>query len=164
MCNSKLKFTEFKDLLSKGYLKTTQKCILEFMGFCFEQLILLLLALRSTSQGVREISDGRLLKNLVVLFNALCLQIIRSSHRRCSLRKGIFRTFAKFTIRQLCQGLFFKSQVFSFLQNTFLQDTSGGLFLYLQYFGKLKKQNFLQMLLQTPTEHQHTDAATRGVL
>ena len=34
MRNSKLKFTEFKDLLPKGYLKTTQKCILQFVGFC----------------------------------------------------------------------------------------------------------------------------------
>ena len=31
----------------------------------------------------------------------------RSSHRRCSVRKGVFRNFAKFTGKHLCQSLFF---------------------------------------------------------
>ena len=31
----------------------------------------------------------------------------RSSHRRCSLRKGIVWNFAKFTRKHLCQSLFF---------------------------------------------------------
>ena len=31
---------------------------------------------------------------------------IRSSHQRCSLRKGVLRNFAKFTRKHLCQSLF----------------------------------------------------------
>ena len=31
----------------------------------------------------------------------------RSSHRRCSIRKGVLRNFAKFTEKDLCQSLFF---------------------------------------------------------
>ena len=31
----------------------------------------------------------------------------RSSHRRCSLRKGVLRKFAKFTRKHLCQSSFF---------------------------------------------------------
>ena len=31
----------------------------------------------------------------------------RSSHRRCSVRKGVLRNFAKFTRKNLCQSLFF---------------------------------------------------------
>ena len=31
----------------------------------------------------------------------------RSSHRSCSLRKGVLRNFAKFRGKQLCQSLFF---------------------------------------------------------
>ena len=31
----------------------------------------------------------------------------RSSHRRCSTRKGVLRNFAKFTGKDLCQSLFF---------------------------------------------------------
>ena len=33
--------------------------------------------------------------------------IDRSSHRRCSVRKGVLRNFAKFTGKHLCQSLFF---------------------------------------------------------
>ena len=32
---------------------------------------------------------------------------IRSSHQRCSVRKGILRNFAKFTGKHLCHSLFF---------------------------------------------------------
>ena len=31
----------------------------------------------------------------------------RSSHRRCSVKKGVYRNFAKFTGKNLCQNLFF---------------------------------------------------------
>ena len=31
----------------------------------------------------------------------------RRSHRRCSVRKGVLRNFAKFTGKQICQSLFF---------------------------------------------------------
>ena len=33
--------------------------------------------------------------------------IYRSSHRRCSVKKGVFKNFAKFTGKHLCQSLFF---------------------------------------------------------
>ena len=43
--------------------------------------------------------------------------LFRSSHRRCSVRKGFLRKFAKFTGKNLCQSLFFiketLAQVFS---------------------------------------------------
>ena len=32
---------------------------------------------------------------------------IRSSHRRCSVKKDVLRNFAKFTGKHLCQSLFF---------------------------------------------------------
>ena len=32
---------------------------------------------------------------------------VRSSHRRCSVRKGVLRNFTKSTGKQLCQSLFF---------------------------------------------------------
>ena len=32
---------------------------------------------------------------------------VKSSHRRCSVRKGVLRNFAKFTGKHLCQSLFF---------------------------------------------------------
>ena len=44
-----------------------------------------------------------------VLAIALCIHCFssRSSHRRCSVRKGVLRNFAKFTGKHLCQSLFF---------------------------------------------------------
>ena len=70
----------------------------------------------------------------------------RSSHQRCSVRKGILRNFAKFTGKHLCQSLFFnkvaglspatllKKRLWhrcfpvnfaKFLRTPFLQNTSG---------------------------------------
>ena len=31
----------------------------------------------------------------------------RNSHRRCSVKKGVLKNFAKFTGKHLCQSLFF---------------------------------------------------------
>ena len=36
-----------------------------------------------------------------------CRTGYRSSHRGCSIRKGVLRKFAKFTEKHLCQSLFF---------------------------------------------------------
>ena len=38
---------------------------------------------------------------------ALCTVKPRSSHRRCSLRKGVLRNFAKFARKHLCHSPFF---------------------------------------------------------
>ena len=35
------------------------------------------------------------------------LKILKSSHQRCSVKKGVLRNFAKFTGKPLCQSLFF---------------------------------------------------------
>ena len=59
--------------------------------------------------------------------------VFRSSHQRCSVRKGVHRNFTKFTGKHLCQSLFFKKkqtlgQVFSWefcenSKNTFFYRT-----------------------------------------
>ena len=77
----------------------------------------------------------------------------RSSHRRCSVRKGIISNFEKFTVKRLCQSLFFnkvadlrpatllKKRLWytcfpvnfaKFLRTTFLQNASGQLLLSAQ--------------------------------
>ena len=82
----------------------------------------------------------------------------RSSHRSCSIRKGVLRNFAKFAWKDLCQGLFFDKvsglrpavlfkkglwcRVFpvnfsKFLKTLFLQSTPGRLLLELQLFSVL---------------------------
>ena len=73
----------------------------------------------------------------------------RSSHQRCSIRKGVLRNFSKFTGKHLCQSLFFnkvaglrpatllKKRLWhrcfpvnfeKFLRTPFVQNTSGGCF------------------------------------
>ena len=76
---------------------------------------------------------------------------VRSSHQRCSVKKGVLRNFAKFTGKHLCQSLsfnkfadlrpatLFKKRLWhryfpvnfaKFLRTPFLQNTSGRLLLY----------------------------------
>ena len=75
---------------------------------------------------------------------------VRSSHRRCSVRKGVLRNFAKFTGKHLCQNRFlnkvaglrpatllkkrhwhrcFPVNFMKFLRKPLLQNTSGRLLL-----------------------------------
>ena len=66
----------------------------------------------------------------------------RSSHRRCSVRKGVPRNFAKFTGKHLCQKLFISgpkvatllkealAQVFSCKFCDIFKNTSGRLLLF----------------------------------
>ena len=43
----------------------------------------------------------------MIIFAITIQMTTRSSHQRCSVRKGVLRYFAKFTGKHLCQGLFF---------------------------------------------------------
>ena len=72
---------------------------------------------------IGEYINGFLKKKCEVVVWSLCIletpevkeskTDYRSSHRRCSLRKGVLRNFAKFTGKQLCQSLFFNKAVFT---------------------------------------------------
>ena len=79
------------------------------------------------------------------------VSIVRSSHRRCSIKKGVLRNFTKFKGKHLCQSLFinknaglrpaillkkrlwhkcFPVNFAKFLKTSFLQNTSGRLLLH----------------------------------
>ena len=79
----------------------------------------------------------------------------RSSHRRCSVKKGVLRNITKFTGKDLCQRLFFNKvaglrpatllekslwhrcfpvNFVKFLRTFFLQNTSGQLLLTMYVF------------------------------
>ena len=83
---------------------------------------------------------------------------VRSSQRRCSVKKSVLRNFAKFTGKHLCQSLFsdkfsdlrlasslktrlwhrpFPMNFAKFLRTRFLQNTSGGCFCINKYFISL---------------------------
>ena len=79
----------------------------------------------------------------------------RSSYRRCSVKKGVLRNFAKFTGKHLCQRLFlirpghatllkksfwhrcFPVDCEKFLRTPFSQNTSGRLLLYQYDYASL---------------------------
>ena len=74
--------------------------------------------------------------------------LCRSSHQRCSVRKGVLRNFAKFTGTHLFQSLFFNKIAWhrcfpvnstKFLRTPFLQNTSRRLLL-LMYWTRHKRQ------------------------
>ena len=54
------------------------------------------------------------------------IENIRSNHKRCSIRRGVLKNFAKFTGKHLCQSLFFNKVAGL---RPFLQNTSGRLLL-----------------------------------
>ena len=97
------------------------------------------------------------------MFHRPLPRIYRSSHRRCSVRKGVFSNFAKSTGRQLCQSLFFNKvtglspatllknrlrhrcfpvNFTKFLRIPFLQNTSGRLLLDSQNLITTFSSNF----------------------
>ena len=43
----------------------------------------------------------------MIVFAITIQMTIRNAHQRCFVRKGVFRNFAKFTGKGLCQVLFF---------------------------------------------------------
>ena len=44
------------------------------------------------------------------------LSLVRSGHRRCSVRKRVLRNFAKFTGKHLCQSLFLNKNAENFIK------------------------------------------------
>ena len=79
-------------------------------------------------------------KNLhLVPFINFSVDSARSSHQRCSVRKGVLRNFTKFSGKHLCQSLFllkkrlrhrcFPVSFVKFPRTPFLQNTSGRLLL-----------------------------------
>ena len=70
-------------------------------------------------------------KNMGDLIQSTCeyLPESRSSHRRCSINKGVLKHFAKFKGKHLCQSLFFNKVVG--LQRYLKRDSSRGVFLWI---------------------------------
>ena len=63
-------------------------------------------------------------------------KIVRSSHRRCSVKKGVLKNFTKFTVKHLC----FPVNFVEFLRTPFFTEYRWWLFLHLRRFFKSKTQ------------------------
>ena len=46
-------------------------------------------------------------RSLSMLYLGISIGLFKSSHRRCSVKQGVLRNFAKFIGKHLCQSLFF---------------------------------------------------------
>ena len=92
----------------------------------------------------------------------ICSKFI-SSHRRCSLKTGALKNFAKFTGKHLCQSLFFnkvgglrppvllKNDSAKFLRTPILQNTSGRL--PLEFKNKDARKKSIDIVY---SEHLHS--------
>ena len=76
----------------------------------------------------------------------------RSSHQRCSMKKGVLGNFAKFTGKQLCQSLFF-NKVAGLACNFTKKETPAQLFSC--EFCDISKNTFF-------TEHPWRTASVKG--
>ena len=95
--------------------------------------------------------DFHSVEDIIDEFKHYILLIFSSSHRRCSVRKGVLRNFSKFTGKQLYQSLYFDKvaglepatlikwrllhrcfpvNFTKFLRTPFLQNTCGRLLLH----------------------------------
>ena len=74
----------------------------------------------------------------------------RSSHRRCSIKKGVLKNFAKFTRKHLCQRLFFDKV--ADLACNFIKKTPTQVF-FCEYCEILKNTFFTEHLRETAYEH-----------
>ena len=81
----------------------------------------------------------------------------RSSNRRCSVRKGVLRNFAKFTEKHLCQVLFF-DKVAGLGMQLYPKEHSGtGVFLWIL-------RNFKNTFFTGAAAAGSAEAVTGGVL
>ena len=83
-------------------------------------------------------------------FTSISLITIRSSHQRCFVKKGVFRNFAKFTGKHLCQNLFFNKVAGGGACNFIKQETLAQVFSY--EFCEISKNTFF-------TEHAWVTAS-----
>ena len=84
-------------------------------------LLLYLKLVRKSDAEVGDTTDDQWNLSLIVVF--------RSSHQRCSMKKGVLKSFVKLTRKHLCQSLFF-NKVVGLMPATLLKRDSGtGVFL-----------------------------------
>ena len=91
----------------------------------------------------------------------------RSSHRWCSVRKGVLRNFAKFTGKHLCQSLFFNKV--AGLQNTFftehLQTTDSGHSLYWgKFIGNISLLDLKIICVYFPCNFQSSKKEDKAIV
>ena len=85
--------------------RNTRSCLLRCSQNISHIFFLFSIVCTVTSNTKPDSKLFALIKNLIQ-FKTLLTRIFRSSHRRCSVKKGVLRNFAKFTGKHPCQSLF----------------------------------------------------------
>ena len=82
-------------------------------------------------------------------------KVLRSSHRRCFVKKGVYRNFAKFTGKHLCQRLFF-NKVAGLSQNS-QENTCARV----SFLIKLQAWDSRRLLLSTAKDKIYTNGSPK---
>ena len=82
------------------------------------------------------------LLNSETMILEIIFRILRSTHRRCSVKKGVIGNFAKSTGKHLCQSLFF-NKVTGLRPATLFKERLWH-WLFFVSFGKFPRKAFLQ--------------------
>ena len=82
------------------------------------------------------------LLNSEAMILEIIFRILRSTHRRCSVKKGVIGNFAKSTGKHLCQSLFF-NKVTGLRPATLFKERLWH-WLFFVSFGKFPRKAFLQ--------------------
>ena len=110
------RFCCFKLLFDVGFMTWTKADYLyeHFEIFFYGLKILtMILTKRSNLQYMQCILQETIYRKdlfyftVFIVYFTCCFCIFRSSHRRCSGKKGVLRNFAKLTKKHLCQRFFF---------------------------------------------------------
>ena len=99
-------------------------------------------------------SDGVAINKPTVIWNVRCLLVLEAVYRRCSVKKGVPRNFAKFPGKHLCQRLFFNkvaglrlsNEFYKISKNTFFIEPLRWLLLFVVNCEKVPSQTFGQAL------------------
>ena len=143
-----------KNLYTKYFTYTNKFYVHEIAAVNLSKIYFLKNAKRTCKPNNRDINRDWIIFNVEELMLFCCTQMLPfiktkrnqkweiprlpniSSHRRCSVKKGVLKYFAKFTGKHLCQSFFFNNV--AGLRTPFLQNTSERLLLYLLCFSLYK--------------------------
>ena len=105
------------------------------------------------------------LLNSETMILEIIFRILRSTHRRCSVKKGVLGNFAKSTGKHLCQSLFF-NKVKALRPATLVKERLWH-WCFLVSFGKFSKKTFLRntsgQLLMNFITIKNTDMGRRKI-
>ena len=107
------------------------------------------------SDFFRRYRSGTLVENGLSKQNFLPMKASsRSSYRRCSIKKGVLKNFAKFTGKHRLWHKHFPVNLSKLLRTPFLQNTSGGCFCIVSFCSKYHSVSLRFFLVWESRPHE----------